>query len=130
MHNVQYVGNRYSGACVGKLFLLHLTQFPEHRIAANIKKLSIRKLVEHDVDPEAVLSMDLSSHADKTVLRFQKEIGEMICYLKGDKSIEQSETDYIVLTPGGSVTYSNEQARATLSKFINQGSTTVDETLK
>ncbi|MCG6205521.1 glycosyltransferase family 2 protein [Rhodopseudomonas sp. HC1] len=118
IHNIQYAGNKYSSACAGQLFLLHLTQFPDQRIDANVKKLANRGLVERSIDPQVISSMDFSSYPDKTVLRFQNEIVEMLAYKNGDRTIEAKETEYLNLTKNGAVNYSNDEARMAFSKFV------------
>jgi hypothetical protein len=130
IHNIQYVGSRFSVSCGSKLFLLHLTQFPDQRIAANVRKLANRRLVDHSVDPEEIPAMDFSHHPDPTVLRFQKEVVEMIAYLKGDRSIPNSETECLELGDGGAVIFSNAAACATFSKFIDDGPVIITDMFK
>jgi hypothetical protein len=130
IHNIQYAGNRFSVSCGSKLFLLHLTQFPDQRIAANVRKLANRRLVDHSIDPEAIPAMNFSNHPDPTVLRFQKEVVEMIAYLKGDRTIPNSETEFIELGEGGAVIFSNAEARATFSEFIDDGAAIITEMFK
>lgn len=117
IHNIQYAGSRYSNDLAGRLFLLHLTQFPDQRIQANVKKLVSRKLVERCTDPEAILSMDFSSYHDQTVLRFQSEIADMLAYKKGDRSIENKEIQFLKLISDGTVVYSGDEARDVFLKF-------------
>jgi hypothetical protein len=130
IHNIQYAGRQFSTTCASSLFLLHLTQFPEQRIAANVKKLVNRGLVEPSISPEAIASMDFSAYPDKTVLRFQGEIAEMIAYLKGDRSIASCETEWLELAEDGAIKYSSEAARATLLKHIEEGAATIENTFK
>ncbi|MEZ2142837.1 hypothetical protein AAE026_11050 [Bradyrhizobium sp. DN5] len=130
IHNIQYAGSRFSVSCGSNLFLLHLTQFPDQRIAANVRKLANRNLIDHAIDPEAISRMDFSRHPDPTVLRFQKEVAEMIAYLKGDKSIPNSETEVIELGRGGTVVFSNADARGIFSKFIEEGPSIIVEMFK
>lgn len=130
IHNVQYVGNRFSSECAGRLFLLHLTQFPEQRITANIKKLANRGVVDSTVDQEAIPTMDFKSFPDKTVLRFQNEIAEMVAYLKGDDSIKVKEKNTLELLNDGSIVYSNEEAQNLFSQFGRSAATVIAETFK
>ncbi len=130
IHNIQYAGSRFSETCGSKLFLLHLTQFPDQRIAANVRKLANRQLVDHSITPEAVPTMDFSNHPDPTVLRFQKEVAEMIAYLSGDRSIPDSETEFIMLGRGGKVVFSNGQARGIFLKFLDEGPAIIREMFK
>lgn len=127
IHNIQYAGSRFSGAGSNNLFLLHLTQFPEQRIAANVRKLANRRLVDHSIDPMLIPTLDFSSHPDQTVLRFQKEIAEMIAYLNGDQSIPNKEHEFIKLGDSGAVLYSNSEASGIFTKFIADGSTIGEE---
>jgi hypothetical protein len=130
IHNIQYAGSRFSVNDGSKLFLLHLTQFPEQRIAANVRKLANRRLIDHSTDPEAIPTMDFSSHPDPTVLRFQREVAEMIAYLKGDRAIPDRETEYLELDEGGAVTFSNADARATFSNFVDDRPAIIAEMFK
>ncbi len=127
IHNIQYAGNKCSKESAGQLFLLHLTQFPDQRIQANVKKLANRGLVERSVDPKTISSMDFSSYHDKTVLRFQTEIVEMLAYKNGDRSIEANETEYLTLTKQGAVHYSNDDARATFATFVQDAPSVAEE---
>lgn len=121
IHNVQYNGSRFSEERSNNLFLLHLTQFPDQRIAANVRKLANRKLVDHSIDPILIPKMDFSQHPDPTVLRFQREIAEMLAYLNGDPAIPNQELDFIELSSSGTVTYSNVEANQILNRFIDNG---------
>ncbi|MCG2643807.1 MULTISPECIES: hypothetical protein [Bradyrhizobium] len=127
IHNVQYKGQEFSQDLAGKLFLLHLTQFPNQRIAANVKKLANRGVVDRFADPEAILSMDLSAYPDKTVIRFQNEIADMMAFLNGDRSIQTREVDFLELAPDGTVLYSNSEARAAFSRFVNESAGAIRE---
>jgi hypothetical protein len=121
IHNVQYNGSRFAEERSNHLFLLHLTQFPDQRIAANVRKLANRKLIDHSIDPILIPKMDFSKHPDPTVLRFQREIEEMLAYLNGDQAIPNKEFEFIELSESGAVTYSNAEARQILTKFIDNG---------
>jgi hypothetical protein len=121
IHNIQYAGSRFSRDGGNNLFLLHLTQFPEQRIAANVRKLVNRHLVDHSIDPMLIPAMDFSNHSDPTVLRFQREIAEMIAYLNGDQSIPNKEHEFIKLGESGTVIYSNAEANKIFTKFIDDG---------
>jgi hypothetical protein len=87
-------------------------------------------LIDHSTNPEAIPAMDFSSHPDPTVLRFQKEVAEMIAYLKGDRTIPNSETEFIELEKRGAVTFSNADARGTFSKFIDDRPAIIAEMFK
>jgi hypothetical protein len=130
IHNVQYASSKFSGVGSNNLFLLHLTQFPEQRIAANVRKLANRNLVDHSIDPMLIPTMDFSSHPDPTVLRFQREIAEMFAYLSGDQAIPNREHEFIELREAGMVTYSNAEANKIFTKFIDDGSTISTELFK
>jgi hypothetical protein len=67
-------------------------------------------------------AMDFSNHPDPTVLRFQREIAEMIAYLNGDQSIPNKEHEFIKLGESGAVIYSNAEANKIFTKFIDDGS--------
>jgi hypothetical protein len=121
IHNVQYSGSPFSEGRGNHLFLLHLTQFPDQRIAANVRKLANRKLVDHSIDPILIPKLDFSGHPDPTVLRFQREIEEMLAYLNGNQAIPDKERDFIELGNTGAVTYSNDEAKAILTRFIDDG---------
>jgi hypothetical protein len=95
-----------------------------------VRKLANRRLVDHSVDPEEIPAMDFSHHPDPTVLRFQKEVVEMIAYLKGDRSIPNSETECLELGDGGAVIFSNAAACATFSKFIDDGPVIITDMFK
>jgi hypothetical protein len=87
-------------------------------------------LVDHSVNPEEIPTMDFSHHPDPTVLRFQKEVVEMIAYLKGDMSIPNSETEFLELGERGAVNFSNAEARATFSRFIDDGPAIITDIFK
>ena len=130
IHNVQYASSKFSGEGSNNLFLLHLTQFPDQRIAANVRKLANRNLVDHSINPMMIPTMDFSSHPDPTVLRFQREIVEMFSYLSGDLAIPNKEHEFIELSESGTVTYSNAEANKIFTKFIDDGSTISTELFK
>jgi hypothetical protein len=130
IHNIQFSGSPFSENNANNLFLLHLTQFPDQRIAANVRKLVSRNLLDPLVNPRTIAGMNFSNHPDPTVLRFQKEIAEMIAYLEGDKSISDSEAEFLTLRPEGNVEFSSLEARNSFFRFIADRSAITMEMFK
>lgn len=125
IHNSQFIGHEFSLNVGTSLFLLHYTQFPLQRIRANMKKLHGRGLVERNAEPATVPGLDFSSHPDKTVLRFQREIVDMLSLKESDFVSTENETGYLELAPGGLIHFSDEKVRVEFETYLSSGSEAV-----
>ena len=111
IHNVQYAGEKFAVPAGGTLFLLHYTQMPHQRIAVNVNKLVSRGVVRPGDDPLKIISLDFSNHEDKTVLRFQAEIKEMLEIIESKRLGVRSDSKFVELAQDRSVKFGDEAAR-------------------
>jgi hypothetical protein len=110
IHNIQFCEHKVALTPTLNLFLLHLTQFPEQRIRANMNKLRGRGLINDRTSAEDVAGMDFASYPDRTVLRFQSEIARMEAILARQEP-ESEGIGYIELGAALRVTYTWAAAR-------------------
>lgn len=120
IHNVQFKNYGFAFGTKPRLFLLHLTQFPKQRIAANRNKLLSRRLIDGSESNEEIAKFDFSSQPDPSALRFQAEIKHMISLSVKDEDIWSANHNLLELCTSGAIRFSCEQARAVFQQYNNE----------
>ena len=129
IHNTQFNQSVFSAEFGVNFFLLHYTQFPERRIAANRNKLISRGIVGKDVTSENIALMSFESQTDRSFMRFVDEIKEMLLVISSGRYEECRRTgDYLRLEQNGQIYYSSNHPRWVLSEFLRSGAPVVNLT--
>jgi tetratricopeptide (TPR) repeat protein len=123
MHNVQFQQRQFSAFFGTSFFLLHLTQFPEQRIAVNRKKLLSNGFVESGLTNQEIMKLDL---ANPIAMRFIVEMRAMHRIIRGDPPpADHTLTGNLTLEPNGRISYSNANADFGFSSFLQKGPTLI-----
>jgi hypothetical protein len=87
----------------------------------NMAKLHGRGLVDRNAAPATVLEMDFGEHPDRTVLRFQLEIAQMLSMAENGSDGKEPPVGFIELREGGSVASSDDVTLATFANYRESG---------
>ena len=132
IHNIQNVRDGVCDRYGTSFVLLHFTQFPERRIAVNRNKLISRGVVDRSksIDDIALLNLtDFEDRPDKSFFRFVTEIRKMREIIAaGNDAVLPPVADFLKLESDGSILYSNDDVRASLSDFISHGVAKIERT--
>jgi hypothetical protein len=123
IHNAQFDRFAFSTVYGVQFFLLHLTQFPQRRIAANRNKLISRGVIDRGVSIEDIIKMSFETPADASFMRLVTEIRVMSELITVDSKshLDPIASSHLTLHADGSVKYGNENARNTFTAFLQSG---------
>ncbi|MGG5819316.1 hypothetical protein [Falsiroseomonas sp. HW251] len=122
IHNFQYGDFACGNETINDLFLLHLTQFPEQRIRANMKKLVSRGVIGPEVDVADLLRMHFAALPDQSFMPLVNEIRWMAehQWKIGRGLISPGphiHPNALLLFPGGRLDYVGAEARDNFARF-------------
>ena len=131
IHNVQFSRFAFCMDCGVRFFLLHYTQLPQQRLAANKTKLVSRGIVEDGATIEDILSIQPSANFDATCLRFLAEIRQMVALTQHAPAAElQGELDTLTLSPDGSICFNRQSAQDKFVAFLHSGAPLIADVLE
>lgn len=120
IHSAQYDNYDFTTAFGTRLFLLHLTQFPERRISTNRNKLESRGVIGPGVTSNQVLSMNFEEIADKSFMPLVDEMRRMREIQLGGTP-EEAGVVGLRIDGSGAVSFFDVETESLFSEFIQNG---------
>lgn len=129
IHNAQYDQYEFCTDFGVRLFLLHLTQFPERRLSTNRNKLVSRGVVPPGTSAQDILNMSFDQLDDKSFMPLVDEMRRMNAILKGEKSMEAPRSGRLTFLPDGTFRAPDPTTQLLLTDYLKRGKDLICEHL-